>query len=160
MKSSLSACMCGLLLYRNGSESEIVFFFLLQTTLVVTDDFGPNGAKGRAVFSPALSVSLVVTLYRVSQLVHESSSLCYSDAVHSVLHSPWKWRTMRSWGSSMVHGLGFINGTCGVHQWCMGFIIHFQWCVKTFTTAVFSTKRQNTCMYFAVQGFLGYPSGI
>lgn len=38
-----------------------------QTTLVVSDDFGPNGAKGRAVFSPALSVSLVVTLYRVSE---------------------------------------------------------------------------------------------
>ena len=34
---------------------------------MVSDDFGPNGAKGRAVFNPAIAVSLVVTLYRVSQ---------------------------------------------------------------------------------------------
>ena len=33
----------------------------------MSEDFGPNGAKGRAVFNPAIAVSLVVTLYRVSQ---------------------------------------------------------------------------------------------
>ena len=32
----------------------------------MTEDRGPNGADGRAVFDPPINASLIVTLYRVS----------------------------------------------------------------------------------------------
>jgi hypothetical protein len=36
-----------------------------QVQWVVTEDRGPNGAKGKGKFKPAFSVGLVVTLYKV-----------------------------------------------------------------------------------------------
>jgi hypothetical protein len=41
---------------RRVQSSEIEF--------VVTEDRGPNGADGRAVFDPPISASLIVTLYK------------------------------------------------------------------------------------------------
>ena len=38
----------------------------LQVKWVPTEDRGPNGAEGKARFDPPLSISLIVTLYRVS----------------------------------------------------------------------------------------------
>lgn len=32
---------------------------------ICTDDRGPNGASGRAVFDPPISATLIVTLYKV-----------------------------------------------------------------------------------------------
>jgi len=56
-------------LYCSSPITESLPFLSLSTpqaAWVVSEDFGPNGAKGKAVFNPAISVSLVVTLYRVS----------------------------------------------------------------------------------------------
>ena len=48
-----------------GYEHRYIVWSYLQVQFVTTEDRGPKGSSGRAVFDPALSVSLVITLYRV-----------------------------------------------------------------------------------------------
>ena len=47
-----------------------------QVEFVVTEDRGPNGADGRAVFDPPINASLIVTLYRVSPRLNELGQVC------------------------------------------------------------------------------------
>ena len=62
----------------------------MQIPCIISEDRGPNGADGKATFNPPLSVSLIVTLYRVcstcnvmhggmnlkGNLVDDEGSLC------------------------------------------------------------------------------------
>ena len=41
----------------------------MQVEWVCTEDRGPNGASGRAVFDPPIAAALIVTLYRVCELI-------------------------------------------------------------------------------------------
>ena len=63
----------------------IVTMCITQVEWVCTDDRGPNGATGRAVFDPPIAASLIVTLYKVWLLIQ----LLLVDVIVTVTSGVW-----------------------------------------------------------------------
>ena len=60
-----------------------VYHPIVQVQWVVTEDRGPNGAKGKGKFKPAFSVGLVVTLYKVCTYIYHLTDLCDCTCTYS-----------------------------------------------------------------------------